>query len=208
MVILFGKCKSSFVLIIAQLVVLIAQLNSKNFVTANSYLNDDKNVLIPKSSQFCEGCYATVDIILQEFSKDVQDIKGPYRMDEKWIELETNLCDTSKLTKYVYSPPKVVKVCKQMFQRLKNDLLDVIQNFNMMSFEEHVKNTCIKKLDACINYLSIPSVERKIERELEKEKREKSKQETEILEATENVKDTVSSVNEETENVKRPNDEL
>lgn len=95
-----------------------------------------------------------------------------------------------------------------MFQRLKNDLLDVIQNLNTMSFEEHIKNTCIKKLDACINYLSIPSVERKMERELEKEKREKSKQETKILEAIENVKDTVSSVNEETENVKRPNDEL
>lgn len=112
MIILFKKCKSSFVLQIAQMIIFVVQLNGKNFVKANSYFNDDKNVLIPKSSQFCEGCYATVDILLQEFSKNVQDVKGPYRMDEKWIELENSLCDTSKLTKYVYSPPKVVKVSR------------------------------------------------------------------------------------------------
>ena len=95
-----------------------------------------------------------------------------------------------------------------MFLKLKNDLLDVIQNFNKMSLEEHVKNTCIKKLDACINYLSIPSVERKIERELEKEKREKSNQKTKSSEIDENAKDTGLSVNEGTRNVKKLNDEL
>ena len=76
-----------------------------------------------------------------------------------------------------------------MFSNLRSDLLDVVQNFDKMSFEEHVKNTCIKKLDACINYLSIPSVERKIERELEKEKREKLNQQTNSLGSDENIED-------------------
>ena len=126
MVILSQKFKSTIVLINVQLVIFLAQLNSKNLAKANSYLNDmDKNVLIPKSSQFCEGCYATIDILLQEFSKNGRDIKGPYRMDEKWTEMENNLCDTSKLTKYVYSPPKVVKVSRWLKQILVCRIIDL-----------------------------------------------------------------------------------
>ena len=101
------KFKKSFFL---QIIVVICLLQDNNLVKANSYLNDGKNVLVPKSSQFCEGCYATIDVLIQELAKDEKDIKGPYRMEEKWVELEDHLCDTSKLTKYVFSPPKVVKV--------------------------------------------------------------------------------------------------
>ena len=101
------KSKKFFLL---QVVVVISLLQNNNSVKANSYLNDGKNVLIPKSSQFCEGCYATIEVLIQELAKNDKDIKGPYRMDEKWKEFSDHLCDTSKLTKYVFSPPKVVKV--------------------------------------------------------------------------------------------------
>ena len=104
------------ILPIVHFVILICVLDRNNQVNASSYLNDGKNVLIPKSSQFCEGCYATIDILLKEFANNDLDIKGPYRMNEKWKDLEENLCDTSKLTKYVYSPPKVVKVKNQMIE--------------------------------------------------------------------------------------------
>ena len=70
----------------------------------------NQDVLIPGSSQFCEGCYATIDILIQEFTQNDPDVKGPYRMDEKWKELKQTLCDTDKLRKYVYSPPKMMKV--------------------------------------------------------------------------------------------------
>ena len=97
-----------------------------------------------------------------------------------------------------------------MFSNLRSDLLDVVQNFDKMSFEEHVKNTCIEKLDACINYLSIPSVERKIEREVEKEKREKINHETDSLGSDENIQDTVSTenLNKQIKGIKVVNDEL
>ena len=97
-----------------------------------------------------------------------------------------------------------------MFSNLRSNLLDVVQNFDKMSFEEHVKDTCIEKLDACINYLSIPSVERKIERELEKEKRETLNQETNVLGSNEQVMDTVSTVNlnKEIKTIKVVNDQL
>ena len=101
------KYKKIFLL---QVIVVICLQQNNNSVKANSYLNDGKNVLIPKSSQFCEGCYATIDVFIQELAKNDKDIKGPYRMEEKWIELADHLCDTSKLTKYVFSPPKIVKV--------------------------------------------------------------------------------------------------
>ena len=116
MVSLTEKYGFLFTLAIVEFVIIICVLDSNNLVNANSYLNDGKNVLIPKSSQFCEGCYATIDILLKEFANSELDIKGPYRMDEKWRDLEENLCDTSKLTKYVYSPPKVVKVYFQMIE--------------------------------------------------------------------------------------------
>ena len=70
-----------------------------------------------------------------------------------------------------------------MFRNLQDDLLDVVRNLGKMTFEEHVKYTCIEKLDACTNYISIPSVERKIERELEKEKREKLDNINKVLDA-------------------------
>ena len=116
MVALNEKFGFLFILAIAHFIIFICLLDSNNQVNANSYLNDGKNVLIPKSSQFCEGCYATIDILFKEFANNELDIKGPYRMDEKWKDLEENLCDTSKLTKYVYSPPKVVKVKLQMIE--------------------------------------------------------------------------------------------
>ena len=103
----YEKHKKFFLL---QVIVVICLLQNNNSVKANSYFNDGKNVLIPKSSQFCEGCYATIDVLIQELAKNEKDIKGPYRMDEKWNEFSDHLCDTSKLTKYVFSPPKVVKV--------------------------------------------------------------------------------------------------
>ena len=97
-----------------------------------------------------------------------------------------------------------------MFSNLRSDLLDVVQNFDKMSFEKHVKDTCIEKLDACINYLSIPSVERKIERELEKEKREKLNQQTNSLGSDENIEDAVSTgnVDKQIKTIKLVNDEL
>ena len=114
MVFLIKKHSTKFEGSIVWLLILICMLANMHLVNANRYLNDGKNVLVPKSSQFCEGCYATIDILLKEFAKNDQDIKGPYRMDEKWRELEENLCDTTKLTKYVYSPPKVVKVSSKI----------------------------------------------------------------------------------------------
>ena len=88
--------------------------NSNDFIitaTKSTFRNEkNENLLIPGSGQSCEGCYATVDILIQEFTQNYPDVKGPYRMDEKWEELKYTLCDTDKLRKYVYSPPKMMKV--------------------------------------------------------------------------------------------------
>ena len=62
------------------------------------------------SSQFCEGCYGAVDILLQEFNENKPDLKGPYRMKQKWENFERKICTTDNLKKYVYSPPKMAKV--------------------------------------------------------------------------------------------------
>ena len=49
----------------------------------------------------------------------------------------------------------------------------MIQKFDHIAFEDHVKNTCIEKLHACNDYLSIPSIARKKDQALQKEKRSK-----------------------------------
>ena len=86
--------------------------NEAIITATKSNLRNEKNenLLIPGSSQFCEGCYATVEVLIQEFTQHYPDVKGPYRMDAKWDELKQTLCDTDKLRKYVYSPPKMMKV--------------------------------------------------------------------------------------------------
>ena len=97
-----------------------------------------------------------------------------------------------------------------MFRNLKDDLLDVLRNQDKMSFEEHVKNTCIEKLDACINYSSIPSVERKIERELEKEKREKLNKENNLIDEkkVKDSEDSTENMIQQTQTIRIMNDEL
>ena len=97
-----------------------------------------------------------------------------------------------------------------MFRNLQDDLLDVVKNLGKMSFEEQVKYACIEKLDACSNYISIPSVERKIERELEKEKREKLDNINKVLDSSEDTEDKDSSVTQskQTQTIRIVNDEL
>ena len=97
-----------------------------------------------------------------------------------------------------------------MFRKLQDDLIDVIRNLDEMSFEEHVKYTCIEKLDACTNYISIPSVERKIERELEKEKREKLDNYNRVIDSNDDTEDRDSSVtpSKQTQTIRVVNDEL
>ena len=97
-----------------------------------------------------------------------------------------------------------------MFRNLQDDLLDVVRNLGKMTFEEHVKYTCIEKLDACNNYISIPSVERKIERELEKEKREKLDNKNKVLDSNKDTEDKDSSKTEskQTQTIRIVNDEL
>ena len=97
-----------------------------------------------------------------------------------------------------------------MFRKLQDDLIDVVRNLDKMSFEEHVKYTCIEKLDACTNYISIPSVERKIERELEKEKREQIDNKNKVLDSNEDTEDKDSSESQmkQTQTIRVVNDEL
>ena len=77
----------------------------------NCNVEKHQDVLVPGSSLFCEGCYGTVDILLQEFQANKEDnIRGPYRMDDKWKDFENKMCRTDNLKKYVYSPPKMTKV--------------------------------------------------------------------------------------------------
>ena len=61
-------------------------------------------------------------------------------------------------------------------------MLDVIEKHDHMHFEEHVKNVCIERLHACNNYLSIPSIARKNEQKLEKEKLKQDNQKSKTLE--------------------------
>ena len=102
----FGRCLIVFSAIILYLIYIADQTVAKT----NDQDQSDPNNLVPGSGQYCEGCYATIDILIQEVSKSNIDLKGPYRMKEKWEEFKQNLCDTSNLTKYVYSPPKMTKV--------------------------------------------------------------------------------------------------
>jgi hypothetical protein len=97
-----------------------------------------------------------------------------------------------------------------MFDTFSKDLLNVAQNHNEMSFEETVKLTCIEKWNACNNYISIPSVARNTERNLEKQNRLKNSQETNIIENIDSEKNTVISeaIMHETENKRAINDEL
>ena len=97
-----------------------------------------------------------------------------------------------------------------MFDTFSKDLLSVAQKHNEMSFEENVKSTCIEKLHACYNYISIPSVARNTERNLEKQNRLKKSQEINMMENTESGKNTVISEAKkvETENKMAINDEL
>ena len=69
-----------------------------------------------------------------------------------------------------------------MLSNFKNHLHDVIQKYDHIAFEDHVKNTCIKKLHACNDYSSIPSIARKKDQELQKEKRSKNSHETQTTE--------------------------
>ena len=97
-----------------------------------------------------------------------------------------------------------------MFRKQQDELIDVVRNLDKMSFEEHVKYTCIEKLDACTNYISIPSVERKIERELEKEKREKLDNKNRVIDSNDDTEDRDSSVtpSKQTQTIRIVNDEL
>ena len=97
-----------------------------------------------------------------------------------------------------------------MFRNLQDDLLNVVRNLGKMTFEEHVKYTCIERLDACTNYISIPSVERKIERELEKEKREKLDNKNKVLDLNEDTENKASSDTQikQTQTIRIVNDEL
>ena len=88
----------------------ISYIPIKFIANAQSRNEKQDEALIPGDSTFCDGCYGTIDIIIKEFEENSFDIKGPYRMDEKWEDFKEYLCDTEKLRKYVYSPPKMVKV--------------------------------------------------------------------------------------------------
>ena len=82
----------------------------KTIVNAKNPSEIDRDALIPGTGLFCEGCYAVIDILIEEFTENNPDLKGPYRINEKWEELKENLCDTNNIKKYVYSPPKMAKV--------------------------------------------------------------------------------------------------
>ena len=79
-----------------------------------------------------------------------------------------------------------------------------------MSFEDNVKSTCIEKLHACHNYISIPSVARNTERNLEKQNRLKNSEETNSIVNNYNGKDRIITEDKkhETENQRLINDEL
>ena len=88
----------------------ISYISTKFIANAQNRNEKQDGALIPGDSTFCDGCYGTIEVIIKEFEENSFDIKGPYRMDEKWEHFKEYLCDTEKLRKYVYSPPKMVKV--------------------------------------------------------------------------------------------------
>ena len=97
-----------------------------------------------------------------------------------------------------------------MFDTFRKDLLYVVQKHKEISFEEQVKNTCIKNLHACNNYLSIPSIARKNEQNLEKPKREKKDKTTDAIEIIDSKEDMLTSETKipETQNQRIKTDEL
>ena len=84
-----------------------------------------------------------------------------------------------------------------MLNSFRNVILDVIQKHDHMSFEDHVQTICIEQLHACNNYLSIPSIARKNEQNLEKEKFTQDSQKPKTLEKE---KDEENRINQENPN--------
>ena len=101
---------SDHIIVVGLACLYIGHISNKFIANAQSRNEKLDGALIPGDSAFCDGCYATIEIIIKEFKENSFDIKGPYRMDEKWEQFKEHLCDTEKLRKYVYSPPKMVKV--------------------------------------------------------------------------------------------------
>ena len=105
------RCPFSDNIIVLGIVFLyISHIPDKLIANAQGRNEKQDGAFIPGDSTFCDGCYGTIEIIIKEFKENSFDIKGPYRMDEKWEHFKEHLCDTEKLRKYVYSPPKMVKV--------------------------------------------------------------------------------------------------
>ena len=101
---------SNYIILLGLACLYISYIPEKLIVNAQRRNENQDGALIPGDSTFCDGCYGTIDIIIKEFEENGFDIKGPYKMDEKWENFKDYLCDTEKLRKYVYSPPKIAKV--------------------------------------------------------------------------------------------------
>merc|ERR1711997_909814 len=65
---------------------------------------------------FCEGCYGT----MYEIHALMTNTKHE-RMDQRIANTLDQVCSTDLLRKYVFSPPKMSKVCKAMVKHFEKD---------------------------------------------------------------------------------------
>merc|ERR1712018_605972 len=122
---------------------------------------------LPKDLQdpvlFCEGCYGT----MYEIDNMMIDLKH-LKLTERVKQTMDSVCSNDILRKYVFSPPKMTKVCKAMVHHFKVELdrylRDSYKQGRVINDPyELVKDFCIDGgTEACAN-VKIPSVQRKLE---------------------------------------------
>jgi len=110
---------------------------------------------------FCEGCYGT----MYEIDNMMIELKH-LKLTERVRESIHTVCSTDLLRKYVFSPPKMTKVCKAITNHFRADLEKLLRDRYrkgqvLEDPYELVKSFCIDGgTQACADG-NIPSITRK-----------------------------------------------
>ena len=102
-------------------------------------------------SMFCEGCFGTiseVSAMMEEAAAAEKDSELNARIDK----VLGRVCHTDNLRKYVFSPPKMVKVKKTSYS-LGKTLLSPLKGFSRISLFRKVCSAIVKTFGADLTSL-------------------------------------------------------
>lgn len=75
-------------------------------------------------SMFCEGCFGTIS----EVSALMEEAAGNgSKLSDRIEKVLGTVCHTDNLRKYVFSPPKMVKVCSAIVKTFRTDLTSLLR---------------------------------------------------------------------------------